>query len=185
MGDFAATAKNPARRLGKTTYISASLAPFESGTPIAYTIAMPRRPLFACLVLLSLASVPTVGACSIFRGADTVLEIGETALSVSGIALNLLDAMAIGYLDGLGLPTQEELEKAAQGISDLREARNDLEKASDALNRKAYPEAKEELAEAILRMTFVSQWLEGAGVDTSKVTDVLSRARALVKALPA
>lgn len=178
-------AQNYTHFVSKSTDFSATLTPFESGTLIAYTISMPRRPLFACLVLLSLASVPAVGACSIFKGADTVLEIGETALSVSGIALNLLDAMAIGYLDGLGLPTPEELEKAAQGISDLREARNDLEKASDALNRKAYSEAKEELAEAILRMTFVSQWLEGAGVDTSKVTDVLSRARALVKALPA
>lgn len=132
-----------------------------------------RAHLASFLIILGCLGAPT-GCASLFSNASA--QTAEDALTYSAIALRILNNVAEKHIDGMGLPTPEQLEQAASVVRDLQGARHALELAGHDVKASDPEAAREHVKEAILRMRGAADTLKQLGANVKDVQAALSLA---------
>jgi hypothetical protein len=126
---------------------------------------------------LSVTVAATAPSCSLFsRTAANAAEAAD-ALRDAALALELLDALAIGYADGSVMPDPSELSALADVVESLKFAHDELAMARLEIKRARVFEAAEALSDALTHMEAAMVGLNKLGVDTDKARDALRQAR--------
>lgn len=138
-------------------------------------------PVVGVLLLgIAMAISSATPGCSATKAPDTAAMVERSAaLAFNGavVALEVLDAHEAAYLDSIGKPTPEQLQRAAERVARLKRARDSLEIVRGWLSGEREG-GKQALQDALLALEFVADELTAQGVKIpSRVTDGLRVAR--------
>jgi len=137
------------------------------------------RLLTALLTAVALAGAPS---CALLNQAAESAETAADTLRDAALALELLDALAIGYADH-GLPTPDELSSLASIVENLGTAHDALQAARSELKSGHVFDGAEQLRKALSAMDKAANELETLGVDVGKAREALQSAERLLEHL--